>query len=436
MARAAHASRRTVSADQSGNATVIQVDDEEVIDRSIKTGKRDAGEKKPLSVGEFIEVLNTFFRREEVRITGEICELKRAASGHVYFTIKDKGSDGAGGFGAGRRASGGSNGSAVLDAITWSRNYQLCGVALEVGMEVILTGHPNIYPPSGRLSFVADTVELVGEGALKKAYDALKAKLAAQGVFDESRKRPLPELPRRIGVITSLKGAVIHDFENNLGKFGFAVNVCDSRVEGQAAAPDLLAAMRTIRLLCEKGSVDGGPGLDALVIIRGGGSLESLQAFNNEALVRAIVDFPVPVIAGIGHDQDVPLAALAADYMTSTPTAAAHLLNRSWEEAYVKIHRLVSIFVRMQQELKQRRTDLELAWDTMLGHVTRRLQWATEQMDYASRYIRTYDPRRQLKLGYSITRKNGKIVRSVAAFAKGEQVETELADGTVRSRVE
>lgn len=369
-------------------------------------------EQKIFSVSELIEILNTFFRREEVRIRGEISELKRAVSGHVYFTVKDKEVDGSGA-------------NAVMDVIIWKRNYEISGIALEVGMEVVLTGHPNIYPPTGRLSFVANTVELVGEGALKKAYEALKAKLTAAGAFDQARKRPLPEFPTRIGVVTSLKGAVIHDFENNLGKFGFEVIVCDSRVEGQAAVPDLLAAINTMRRF----------ELDALVIIRGGGSLESLQAFNNEALVRAIVDFPVPVIAGIGHDQDVPLAALAADYMTSTPTAAAHLLNRSWEEAFAKIHALGAIFVRMQHELLRRGNELDAAWREMAGAIERRIEWVKEQIDYTERFVRLHDPRRQLKLGYSIVRKHGKILRSVHGLAAGDELETELADGSIRSRV-
>ncbi len=379
-------------------------------------------EDKIFSISQFVEILNVFFKKEDVRITGEICELKRAASGHVYFTIKDK--------------TAGENGaSAVLDSIIWKRNYEMCGVALEVGMEVVLTGHPNIYPPSGRLSFVADMIELVGEGALKKAYEALKKKLEVDGVFAPERKRALPEFPQRIGVVTSLKGAVIHDFENNLGKFGFKISVCDSRVEGQAAVKDLLAAVATMRMLADRIDSDGKPGLDALVIIRGGGSLESLQAFNNELLVRAIVDFPVPVIAGIGHDQDVPLVALAADYICSTPTATAHLLNRSWEEAYAKVHQLASVFVRMQQELKFRANDIEAAWLRMTGQIERRLEWAAEQIDYAERFIRLNDPRRQLKLGYSITRKGGKIVRSVGAFKPGDELETEFADGSIKSRV-
>ncbi len=122
----------------------------------------------------------------------------------------------------------------------WARNYQLCGIALEVGMEVILNGHPNVYPNNGRLSFVADTVELVGEGALKKAYDDLRRKLEAEGVFAAARKRVLPDYIQRIGVITSMKGAVIHDFENNLGKFGFTGEcdrlACGRRTGGRTVA--------------------------------------------------------------------------------------------------------------------------------------------------------------------------------------------------------
>jgi exodeoxyribonuclease VII large subunit len=364
--------------------------------------------EKVFGVAEFIEVLNTFFRKQVARVMGEISELKRAASGHVYFTLKDKRDGG------------------VLDAIIWSRSYERCGIALAVGMEVIAAGHPNIYPPTGRLSFVVDTVELVGEGALKKAYDALKAKLAAEGVFAEGRKRPLPELVRRIGVITSLKGAVIHDFENNLGPYGFVVSVCDARVEGQQAVASILAAL----------SAMAKENIEALVIIRGGGSLESLQAFNNEAVVRAIADFRVPVVAGIGHDEDVPLAALAADAMVSTPTAAAHLLGRSWEEAFAKIHRLASVFVRMQEEFKRVRENLGGILALTYDAIAHRIASLNDRLSYAERAVVLNDPTRQLKLGYAIARHKGKIVRSVRDVGMGDALATQLRDGVVQSRVD
>ncbi|HVM77071.1 MAG TPA: exodeoxyribonuclease VII large subunit [Candidatus Paceibacterota bacterium] len=369
-------------------------------------------EDKIFTVSEFIGFLNEIFKTQDVRLSGEICELKRAASGHVYFTIKDK------------------DDNAVMDCIIWARNYELCGVTLEVGMEVLLAGHPNVYAPSGRLSFIAETVELVGEGALKKAYDALRKKLEAEGLFAPERKRELPEYVQKIGVITSMKGAVIHDFENNLGKFGFKVNVIDSRVEGQQAVMPIMKAIECMRREAEKGMIE------VLVIIRGGGSLESLQAFNNEALVRAVSDFPVPVIAGIGHDKDVPLMALAADFMTSTPTAAAHLLGRSWEEAYAKLQQVPHLLNRIDQEVKRLRGDLDLARGRMLEYIKRAIAHAKDQFDYAERFMRIHDPRRQLALGYSIVRgSNGKIIKSADVVNNGDVIETELAKGKLWSRV-
>jgi exodeoxyribonuclease VII large subunit len=359
-------------------------------------------------VAEFIGILNEFFKAQEARLRGEVSECKRATSGHAYFTLKDK------------------DGGAALDCIIWNRNYALSGIELKVGMEVILSGHPNVYPPSGRLSFVADTVELVGEGALKKAYDALKNKLEAEGLFAPERKRPLPEFVRHIGVVTSLKGAVIHDFENNLGKFGFVISVCDSRVEGQQAVKPLLSALETLR----------GTDIEALVIIRGGGSLESLQGFNNETVVRAIAAFPVPVIAGIGHDKDVPLAALAADCMVSTPTAAAHLLGRSWEEAFAKAERLRSVFIYFEDVLRRAKLLLDNALPGILGQISHALASAKDQLNYAERALVSHDPTRQLQLGYALVRQNGQILTSVKGLAKGDKLQTQLADGTVESEVD
>lgn len=371
-------------------------------------------EERIFTIAEYIDLLNVFFKSQSARIVGEISELKRAASGHVYFSIKDKESPGS------------------LDAIIWSRNYQLCGIALEVGMEVILNGHPNVYPNSGRLSFVADTVELVGEGALKKAYDDLRRKLEAEGAFALERKRALPEYPQRIGVITSLKGAVIHDFENNLGKFGFEVNVIDSRVEGAQAARPLLAAINAMREVAEG---EGSRGIEALVIIRGGGSLESLQAFNNEALVRAVMEFPVPVIAGIGHDQDVPLVALAADHMVSTPTAAAHVLSRSWEEAYAKVLEFAGLLNRFPLELQRVENALANTWDGLCNMFERSLDAARQTVALGAQAIKHNDPSRQLALGYSIARRNGKVVRSTAGLSPGDTLALTVRDGTIDSLI-
>jgi exodeoxyribonuclease VII large subunit len=293
-------------------------------------------------------------------------------------------------------------------------------------MELVLTGHPQIYPQRGSLSFVASTIELHGEGALKKAYDLLKKKLEQEGVFSPARKRALPELPHKIGIITSLKGAVIHDFNNNLGKFGFEIVCVDARVEGQQAVSSLLEAVEVLK----------GQDIDVLVVIRGGGSLESLQGFNNEALVRELVAFPVPVIAGIGHDQDVPLVALAADFMTSTPTAAAVLINRSWEEAYAKIQQVAHLANRVAAELRQVRLTMDTAQASVINQTAQALAAIRQQLSFSEKAVQLHDPTRQLKLGYSIIRQGGKVIRSVQKLQKGDRMSVQLSDGSVESTIE
>jgi exodeoxyribonuclease VII large subunit len=365
-------------------------------------------DKKIFSVVEYIELINVFFEHQEnVQIQGEVSELKQYPSGHVYFSIRDK------------------SGEGVLSCIIWRHNYGLCGIKLEVGMEIILSGHPNVYAKTGRFSFLADTVELIGEGALQKAYNDLKKKLELEGLFAEEKKRKIPDFIQKIGVITSLEGAVIHDFENNLGKFGFKVLIMNSKVEGQAALGDLYKAIKKMRT----------QDIEALVIIRGGGSLESLQGFNNETLVREIAKFPVPVIAGIGHDKDVPLLALAADRMVSTPTAAANLLNRSWEEAYSKIRNVNYIFTRIDQEIKRIKEDFNLTWSSIIDSTTERIKTIKERIIITEQAIRQNDPIRQLKLGYSIIRKNNKIIRSIHDVDVGDIVKIQLNDGETRSKI-
>jgi exodeoxyribonuclease VII large subunit len=167
--------------------------------------------------------------------------------------------------------------------------------------------------------------------------------------------------------------------------------------------------------------------------MRGGGSLESLQAFNNEALVREVVNFPVPVIAGIGHDQDVPLMALAADYMTSTPTAAAHVLGRSWEEAYAKVREFSGLLNRFPLELQRVENGLTNTWDGLVNLFERSLERARQTVALGAQAIKSNDPARQLGLGYSIARRDGKVVRSTAGLSPGDEISLTVSDGEVGS---
>lgn len=303
----------------------------------------NANQTDYLTVDEYLNSVNNGLAELGGRVIGEVTEVQLyPGRNYLFFKMKDK------------------DNPALLSCFMWKRDYTLSGVELDVGLEIIISGAPSIYKPAGRLSFQTKTVELVGEGQLKKAYDELKARLDKEGIFKEERKRPLPVLPQKIGLITSKDGAAIGDFQVNLGRFGFNVVFVDSRVEGQLAVPELLGAIRTLRK----------KDIEVLVLVRGGGSLESLLPFNNEVLVREVVDFPVPVLVGVGHEKDISLVALAADKMVSTPTATAEALNDSWQRATSLVQlneqKIFSIFAR---NLASRHSALEKSFQTMRRHL-------------------------------------------------------------------
>jgi exodeoxyribonuclease VII large subunit len=259
----------------------------------------------PIGVADFLNGINATLSRHCARIVGEVTSVKDSYATAIYFTIKDTTRD------------------ALLNCVVWRTTYNQNGVTLKEGDAIVVSGTPEIYATRGTFSLKVSTIEYAGEGQLKRAYDELRAKLAIEGLLDPKLKRSLPEYPTRIGVITSRSGVVIQDFSANLGRYGFQVTLVDSRVEGKDAIHELLAALKRIA------KAD----IEILVIMRGGGSWESLQAFNTESVVRAIANFPKPVLTGIGHDVDVTLAELVADVGASTPTAVAEKLNETWDMA-------------------------------------------------------------------------------------------------------
>ncbi|MBI2042390.1 MAG: exodeoxyribonuclease VII large subunit [Candidatus Nealsonbacteria bacterium] len=364
-------------------------------------------EQKIFSVSEFIQLLNIGLKRSRARIVGEVTQAQVASSGHGYFTLKDE------------------NNGAVLSCIIWKSRYSMYGIKLEAGMKIMAQGYPEVYAASGRLSFIAETIELAGEGELKKQYEALKKKLTAEGLFAPERKRPIPKYCQKIGVITSKHGAVLADFLNNLGKFGFKIKMIDARVEGQEAVEDLLSAIRTFRT----------QDIDALVIIRGGGSLESLMAFNNEMLVREVAGFKVPVIAGVGHHQDEPLVTFAADASVSTPTAAANYLNRSWQEALLFLEKQERIIFGFFEEIFEIQRSIENKLMIFMQNFKAALANLSQKLSYAEKVITLNNPERQLGLGYSLAYSGGKIVRSVKDVLPGRELEIQVSDGRINSEV-
>jgi exodeoxyribonuclease VII large subunit len=364
-------------------------------------------EKEVWSVSRYLDILNDVLGFAEVRIIGEVGQFTKRGNA-LYFSIRDK------------------EESAVLNCFMWLSDYRLSGIEIEEGMEIIVSGLPEIYKPTGRLSLKAKTLEHVGEGELKKAYDALKKKLESEGFFDPELKKSLKAFPRKIGLITSREGAVIHDFLNNLARRGYQISFINSRVEGVRAVSDLLQALR-----CFKDK-----GLDALVVIRGGGSLESFIPFNNEMIIREMRKMPFPVLAGIGHDKDVPLFSLAADIMVSTPTAITALLNDSWSEAdsltALYEHKLLAFVKGLKRSLSD---EFENAAVKIREYFERAIRNAENSVKIAESVIKNNNPLRQLKLGYSISRTDGKIIRSVKNIKKNQKILTEVSDGSFESEV-
>ncbi|MGM0482370.1 MAG: exodeoxyribonuclease VII large subunit [Patescibacteria group bacterium] len=431
-------------------------------------------EKETFSVSEFISLLNSRIRGLKVGITGEVSEMKMSAKGHAYPVIKDKET------------------GDILPSTMWASNYVLNGVELEVGMEVLAKGHPEFYGPFGKLSFHIHSFELVGEGQLKRAYEKLKKKLSAEGIFDNDKKRALPEFPKKIGVITSTRGEAIHDFSNNLRRSGFKVKILHSPVEGPESGRSLTLSARAMKK----------EDIDILVIMRGGGSMQSLAGFDSEALVREIALFPKPVIAGIGHHQDIPLASLAADVSESTPSMVASVLSRPWNEADAKLGELEgnifsnyekaiernsrqikrgfesaermmnSIFKKYKESeyrvhlstgtLRQRISDsrkvlnermlstekymarsIEEVKKELLSNLPKRclvnfssaLNLSFSRMNDTHRYIQTNDPQKQMRLGYSISMKEGKVIKSKKGLKTGDEIDVRVYDGDITSEI-
>ena len=238
-----------------------------------------------------------------VRVRGEISRPNRAASGHIYLTLKDE--------------------SAVLDGVVWRGAAQKLSIRPEDGMEVIATGRLTTYPGRSKYQMVIESMELAGEGALLKLLEDRRKRLTAEGLFDAERKRPLPFLPSVIGVVTSPTGAVIRDILHRLAdRFPRHVLVWPVLVQGDGAKDQIAAAIEGFGRLMPDGPL---PRPDVLIVARGGGSLEDLWAFNEEEVVRAAAASPIPLISAVGHETDTTLIDFASDRRAPTPTAAAEM---------------------------------------------------------------------------------------------------------------
>jgi exodeoxyribonuclease VII large subunit len=269
-------------------------------------GKR-AGGPRVYSVSELTREIKAIVegRFPSVLVKGEVSNLKAPSSGHLYFTLKDA--------------------DACLDAVLFRTEARRLRFSVQNGLSLVARGRLALYEPQGRYQLVCDTVEPLGAGALQIAFEQLKERLQKEGLFETTRKRKLPFLPRRIAVVTSPSGAAVHDFLRVLHRrfANLPVLIVPARVQGEGAAQEI--ARGIVRAAKQ-------PRVDVVVVARGGGSLEDLWAFNEEVVARALCGCPVPTVSAVGHEIDVTIADYCADVRAPTPTAAAELIARVKDE--------------------------------------------------------------------------------------------------------
>jgi exodeoxyribonuclease VII large subunit len=390
-----------------------------------------------LSVGqltaEIKDVLESSFA--SVWVSGEISNLSRPQSGHCYLTLKDE--------------------SAQLRAVLWRTAAARVRFDLDDGLEVICQGHVDLYAPRGSYQLVIEQILPKGMGALELALRKLRQRLAAEGLFEAERKRPLPRFPREIAIVTSPTGAALRDFLEVLRRRwrGTDVLVLPARVQGEGAAAEIAAAIATANRLARP--------IDVLVVARGGGSLEDLWAFNEEVVVRAIHSSRIPVVSAIGHEIDVTLADLVADVRALTPSEAAELVVPSREELLAELVRHERrLAASLRSRAAEARGRLEVLGDSMvfrrptarLHDLARRVDELGQRAERAlvgqvrrcrslweakGAHLESLSPLAILARGYSLTRRraDGVSVRSADMLVPGDEIVTRLARGEVVSEV-
>jgi exodeoxyribonuclease VII large subunit len=416
--------------------------------------------RKIFSVSELTEQIRRLLEKQigQIWVGGEVTNLRAQSSGHIYFTLKDAG--------------------AQLNCVLFSRENVPHRELLADGQKVLLQGDVTVYEARGQYQLIVRAMELQGVGALQIAFEKLKQKLAAEGLFTPERKRPLPEYPQRIGLVTSPTGAAIRDALHVIQRRNPSLEIifAPSRVQGDGAAREIAEA---IRLLNEFGN------LDLVLITRGGGSLEDLWAFNEEIVARAIFESKIPVVSAVGHEIDFTIADFVADVRAATPSAAAEIITenvfasrefvgdapillrraarRGLDSAMGNFDSLSARLMRLHprrrlNESLQRLDDLQsgllrslksaarsrnLVFQNLAGRFLRArplqiLKRRREQLRQLRRQLNLLGPEQVLSRGYSITMDaaTGKVLRDATKIKGGQKLKTRLKAGEVFSEVQ
>jgi exodeoxyribonuclease VII large subunit len=391
---------------------------------------------KVLTVGELTRAVKGLLEDgfASVWVAGEVSNLTRAGSGHVYLTLKDS--------------------DAQLSAVLWRGVALRLRFDLREGQEVIAHGRLGVYVPRGQYQLVIEEVQPKGIGALELALRQLKEKLFRQGYFDPGRKKPLPRFPRRVALVASPTGAAVRDMLEVLARRWPAAEVwvCPVRVQGDGAAQEVASAVRCLNQV---------RGVDVMIVGRGGGSVEDLWAFNEECVAQAIYASRIPVVSAVGHEIDVTIADLVADCRALTPSEAAERIVPSRAELLEDLHATYSqLRTLLQQRLERARErlgdlasrralrvplerireherKLDDSTERLHRGVRQRLGQLRERLESQAARLESLSPLNVLSRGYSLTRTeaDGVVVRSAAQVRPGDRLVTHVHEGRIISRV-
>ncbi len=377
------------------------------------------------------ELIESDLRLSNIWVEGEVSNLTRSSAGHLYFTLKDE--------------------DAQLRCVMF-RRADRAGAPVENGAQVLAHGNVSFYEARGDLQLIVDFVQPAGVGVWQAQFERLKEQLEAEGLFDPARKRPLPEFPRRLGLVTSPTGAVLHDICQVVGRRWPAAEIvlAPTPVQGAEAVSGIVAALR--RLNAE-------PDIDVIILARGGGSIEELSAFNEEPVARAVYGSPAPVVSGIGHETDYTIADYVADVRAPTPSAAAEtavpdradvwrrveglaLSLHAWTAGQVSqgltvteqaVHRL-RLVQPAPAQYRQRLGGLMLAVEVAMERATAQ---RGERLSSFAAQLRSLDPRRTLARGYAVVqmREDRRVVTSVRQVRGRDRLTVHVQDGKFPAEV-
>jgi exodeoxyribonuclease VII large subunit len=388
----------------------------------------------PYSVSELTRTIKLLLEGglPPISVIGELSNVKLHGSGHLYFTLKDE--------------------SSQISGVMWRSRVSSLAFQPAEGMKVLVSGRVTLYEVRGVYQLDATSMRPAGAGELQMAFEALKQKLSAEGLFDSSRKRPVPAIPSRIGVITSTTGAVLHDILTVLRRRFPMVTVVvnPAKVQGEGASGEIAKAL---------GELNAYAAVDVIILARGGGSLEDLWAFNEEAVARAIAASRIPVVSAVGHETDFTIADFVADLRAPTPSAAAEMVVPD-RRAILELVRnsWYSIETSMQEALTVRRDTIRhLLQSYAFNRPVDSLRQSSQRIDELMRSLAragshylaltgadvsalhdrivALDPALALKRGYVMVLRDGGIVGSSKALAAGDDVDLRFHDGTLRSTV-